>query len=291
MKNRDAYKNKQSSDDVLNALPNLDLSYEKSEDEVWHELESLMEQTEAGSLPPKRTMAASWYRVAVAAVLVLALGAGLVMRLYTKTVHSQAGQHITAVLPDGSSVELNAGSVIKYKPLWWQFERRLSFEGEAFFKVSDGKEFEVVSSIGRTMVLGTSFNIYARKGEYKVTCYTGKVRVVSAGTGHSLDIVPNEKATINRDGTMRLSKVSNTRSEAPWVNNMFLFTRTPMSLVFEEIERQYGVTIRQDEAIDHLLYTGNFTRDTSVEEVLKMVCRPYDLKFNKIDGIYVISKE
>lgn len=279
------------SGNKLQVFPKIDLTYERSKDDVWQSLTLAMENSKVTALPPKRYLNQVWVRISVAAILVVGLGLGSFFRLYTKTIHSATGKHYLAMLPDGSTAVMNAGSILKYKPYWWYFNREVVFEGEAFFKVRKGKKFEVVSQLGSTSVLGTSFNIYARKGSYTVTCYTGKVRVVSTNNSHSLDIEPSEQASINRDGTMKLSRVEMVSEEAPWMNDMFFFTGTPMNLVFEEIERQYGVTIEAGDAITSMQYTGNFTRSLAADDVLKMVCRPYGLSFQIIDGIYVIRKE
>lgn len=274
-------------------FPEVELPFSKSKDEVWSELSLLMQQRptpEMGTPPMEmKSRRLHWVSYAAAAVFVLVLASSAVAFLYTKTVYSPVGSHLTALLPDGSSVELNAGSVIKYKPYWWQFNRIVDFEGEAFFKVTKGKSFEVVSTKGRTMVLGTSFNIYSRKDEYKVTCYTGKVRVVSIISGHSTDITPNEQAEINTDGTIALRTVKNVDETISWMNDMFIFTGTPLAQVFEEIERQYGITITTSEKLNYL-YTGNFTRYRTAEEVVKMVCRPLGLYYKSTANGYRVSK-
>jgi ferric-dicitrate binding protein FerR (iron transport regulator) len=237
-----------------------------------------------------RLLTLSAVRWSSAAMILLFLMAGLFARFYTKTVTSPAGNHLTVLLPDGSGVEMNAGSVIKFRPWWWPIQREVNFEGEAFFKVKKGKSFEVVSSLGRTIVLGTSFNIYARQNQYRVTCYTGRVRVVVAGSGHSADIVPNDEASLNRDGTLHLTHLSNPEEISSWRNHKFFFTGTPLALVFQEIERQYGVTIFTKGNTDYL-YTGNFTGERAIEEVLNMVCRPYGLDFNPVANGFLISKK
>ena len=59
---------------------------------------------------------------------------------------------------------------------------------------------------------------------------------------------------------------------------MFSFKARPLRLVFDEIERQYGVDIvLQGEG--NYLYTGYFSRNKPVEEVLELVCKPFGLTF------------
>ena len=84
-----------------------------------------------------------------AAVLLLLVGMLGVVSTYTKTVNCLPGEHKLATLPDGSTVELNAGSELAYYPLKWKLERKLKFEGEAYFNVKKGNKFYVVSENGK----------------------------------------------------------------------------------------------------------------------------------------------
>ncbi|TRX71635.1 FecR family protein [Carboxylicivirga sp. M1479] len=293
MKNINSHNEPLSNDqEFLQSLPKVELPYSRSKEDVWQNMEAMMDngkQSEETTTETKgKTINMRSWAMAAAAVIIFTLCTGTFFRLYTKTINAHAGQHLTALLPDGSSIELNAGSVIKYKPYWWRFEREVQFEGEAFFKVKKGESFEVVSSLGRTIVLGTSFNIYARKNDYKVTCYTGKVRVVSTSSGASTDITPNMQAVVN-NGTVSSHNNVNTSETISWVNDMFIFTGTPIHMVFEEVERQYGISIKTTEHLDYL-YSGNFTRDRSVDDVVNMICRSMGLDHKKVSNGYLISK-
>ena len=288
MKNIESNNIHQSQDDAPQSLPGIEMNYSRSREDVWAQLSEQMDE-QAAPQAKVRTIRTNWMTMAAAAVLVLLLSGTAFIRLYTKTVSAPAGQHLAAILPDGSSVELNASSVIKYKPFWWRFDRQVQFEGEAFFKVMKGKKFEVVSSHGQTIVLGTSFNIYSRKGEYKVTCYTGKVRVVSVVSGKTADITANKQAIVQNDGSIDLNEKVESEQTISWMNDKFIFTHTPLMLVFEEIERQYGISITTNENLDYL-YSGNFTRDRSVEDVIKMVCRPLGLEYKATSSGFLVSK-
>ncbi len=288
MKNINSHINHQAPEDLPHAFPGIDMNYSRSREEVWAQLSEKMETQRPVQAKTGRIQI-NWLSMA-AAVLVLFLSTAAFMRFYTTTVSAPAGQHLAAILPDGSGVELNASSVIKYKPFWWRFSREVQFEGEAFFKVMKGKQFEVVSSHGRTIVLGTSFNIYSRKGEYKVTCYTGKVKVVAVVSGQTAEITANKQAVVQRDGSIALNEQVDSDHTIGWMNDMFIFTHTPLMLVFEEIERQYGVRITTNENLDYL-YSGNFTRDRSAEAVVKMICRSLGLEYKATSSGFYVSKQ
>lgn len=278
------------SEKWVKSLPGLDLEYKKPAEKVWNDLERAIDARQESVTPEIRLVSYQRTWLAAAAVFFVLLGSTLFLRFFTETVYAPAGEHLAVVLPDGSEVRLNAGSNIAYKPYWWRFNRELELKGEAFFEVEEGSKFEVLSASGRTIVLGTSFNVYARENLFKVTCFSGEVKVVSNMSGHSLNIGPNEEASLNKDGSLRLSKVKDAGESASWINDMFIFTAMPLPMVFDEIERQYAVDIRMDKEFDYL-YTGNFSRSQSLEKVLKMVCRPYGLQFQKADNGTLIIYE
>ncbi len=227
---------------------------------------------------------------AVAASILLLLGVTAFMRLYTTTVAVPAGIHQVAMLPDGSTVELNAESSLSYHPFWWKINRELEFEGEGYFEVMKGKKFTVHSTQGSTQVLGTSFNILSREEVYKVTCITGKVRVRST-KNESVDLLPDHQAVVLPNGQIRLETDVNTNTELSWKNNLFLFTAAPLRDVFKEIERQYAVTIDMEVSSSDL-YTGNFNRTSKIEEVLSFVCPAVGLKFEKTStNHYLVRKD
>jgi len=292
MKTNKQHNTQWSDDDFMKSLPEIELSFSKSKEDVWSELSALIDEKETTeTVQPKKQGQLKQLNIvyAAAAVIVLLLSTTAFLRLYTKTIAAGAGQHLTALLPDGSSIELNASSTIQYHPYWWRFNREVKFEGEGFFKVQKGQSFEVVSTKGRTIVLGTSFNIYARKNDYKVTCYTGKVRVVSVVSGESTDITPNQQAIIKTDGKVISHTEINTDETISWINDQFIFTGTPLYIVFEEIERQYGISIQTKEKLSYN-YSGNFTRKQSADEVMHKVCLGLGLKYQKVDGGYLVSK-
>jgi len=265
---------------------NLEIPFTKTREEVWAELEEKLSEKPA----PKILVFKSHKLVLgiAAAILVLA-GVFSLLRFHTTTVYCPSGQHLSYTLPDESKVEMNAESKMSFKPLWWQFARKINFEGEGYFNVEKGKEFEVVSDIGRTIVLGTSFNIYSRDREYKVTCITGKVRVISYSSAATV-LNPGYEASINSEGYLIVRSETNASATLSWTKSMFNFTARPLIQVLNEIGRQYDVTVNLKAGLD-FSYTGYFSKDRPVEEVLTLVCKPFGLTFVRIsEKVYEISQ-
>lgn len=263
-------------------------TWKKSSAEIWSELSSKIDAKPAGRSIKINYKATTW---AVAASFLVLLGFASFMKFYTVTIQTPNAKHQLATLPDGSTINLNADSKLSYHPYWWRFSREINFEGEGFFEVEKGKKFSVTSANGQTQVLGTSFNIFSRNEVYKVTCITGSVKVTSK-TKDSVVLKPNSKAEIQRNGSILVHQNIETYPEISWKNNIFLFTAVPIREVFYEIERQFGIRIKTDRLDKHALYTGNFSRELDVEEVLNYVCIAVDLNFSKSSAKeYVISEQ
>ena len=266
---------------MMEFFPEIDLKYSVSKDEVWEKISRQISESQPGNR--KVIKLNPLYKIAVAASLFLLLGVTGFLRYYSKTVYSPAGQHLTLCLPDSSIINLNAQSTIKYHPYWFSLSRKVTLEGEAFFKVISGNQFKVISRRGETTVVGTSFNIYSRNNDYNVTCFTGKVRVVSAEKNEKVLLNPSEQAFINKDGFLRIAQNLNYKTVKSWMDNMFVFTGSSVINVIEEIERQYNIKIIF-KADPNLTYTGNFSKSLSEKEVLDLVCTSLGLKFEARSG-------
>ena len=266
-------------------FPKVEIPYEKSTEDIWNLMEDkLAEKPEPRIVRfyPKRI------GFGIAAAILLLLGIASILRFYTRTIECPRGQHVQHVMPDGSTVEMNAESFLAYHPYWWHVSRKIDFEGEAFFEVTEGKSFEVLSENGKTIVLGTSFNIFSRGKSYKVSCLSGNIKVIS-NTHKDVILSPNYKAEIVQNGEIKVQKLKEPALEITWTRNMFLFTASPLPDVFKEIERQYNIRIITATSANHI-YTGNFSKDNSIETVLDLVCKPFGLSFVKTsDNEYQIT--
>ena len=259
----------------------LEVPFTRTKADVWAEMDAKLDA--APKAKAISLFARPAFRLAIAASVVLLVGLVGVMRFYSTSVNTLAGQHLVVDLPDGSVVQLNAASSLSYHPYWWRFSRDLSFDGEAYFEVEKGSRFRVSSSKGTTTVLGTSFNIYSRDETYRVACLTGKVGVTDRQKQAKVILTPNEMAELNASGVFDVHKNAIVSDETAWIDNKFIFTSTPLKEVFEEIERQYGVRILGKEEFKRN-YTGNFDRDQNIEQVLDFVCKAFGIKFDKINA-------
>ena len=204
-----------------------------------------------------------------------------------QTVVTSRGEKIALQLPDQSKVQMNAASRLSYNPKHWSEQRMLTLIGEAFFEVEPGAPFIITTSLGQVEVLGTSFNVFSRDENFRVQCHTGQVNVTILDNGDSELLSPGESCYFSQTGSLQ-KEVFDATSPADWLANIFRFENQPLSLVFEELERQFAVEVQAEKRIMDDLYTGFFSgRD--LEEALHSICWPMQLQFNKKGTTIVIT--
>jgi len=221
-----------------------------------------------------------------AAIFVLALGITFVMKNFVRyTETASFGEKTTFSLPDNSEVVLNSGSEINYKKWNWDSNRRLELEGEAYFRVSKGRRFEVQTNLGKVSVLGTQFNVKARKNRFDVMCYEGRVKVNYANT--QIILTRGQSVTF-KNGKQFSSAVKSSKPE--WIDNQICFNKENIKSLLDEVQRQYNITIELNAKDTTSLFTGKLpTKDLDV--ALQIISTTYHLKAKKVSKNKIIFDE
>jgi len=219
------------------------------------------------SLNPART----WLKVA-AAVAILFVGFLLFQNGET-TISTQVAEKQEILLPDASEVHLNAKTKISYYKNSWDSDRTLELDGEAFFKVKKGSNFSVNTTHGIVEVVGTEFNVFVRDSLFQISCYEGLVRVSYADK--SLEVPAGTRIQLINQKNLRKSA---TVAVSPnWITNESTFENVSLSLVLEELKRQYPIKITSHTIVDKK-FTGSFThKDLNV--ALRSICDPLQVEF------------
>lgn len=189
-------------------------------------------------------------------------------------VMSEKGSHKEYHLPDGSMVTLNAESRISFNKRNFMEKRRIDLDGEAFFEVTPGSPFSVITANGDVRVLGTTFNVFTRTSSFKVSCITGKVEV--SNENQSVIITPGESAKLTGKQLVTSSE-NHINTVTGWMNGEFYFEDSPLKDVFEEIGRQFNVNFTATK-FEGKLFTGSFT-NKDLNTALDIVCIPMNLEY------------
>jgi len=222
----------------------------------------------------------------VAAVLVLALGITFALQNFsTETQYASNGKRTSFLLPDNSEVVLNAGSEIEYKKWNWKNNRNLELQGEAYFKVAKGQKFEVKTSLGKVTVLGTQFDVKARKNRFDITCFEGRVKV----NYKDKEIILTHGQSVTFENGNQIN-TSATEPKPEWLENKMAFSKEKLPNIIDEIQRQYDVTISIKSGYSNELFTGKIPTD-NLDIALQIIATTYNLESKKNDANTIIFEK
>ena len=224
-----------------------------------------------------KVVAMHWIKPLLQAAAVLTLMAGsyfFFLHDSPTIVKTVAAEKTVLSLPDSSLVALNVFSKLSFHEQSWTKARRVTLDGEAFFKVAQGSRFDVETASGTISVLGTEFNVKCRDDYFEVICYEGLVEVQS----HK-KIVNLSAKQMFRILNGKITQENNLRNiSAPWAANESSFESVPFGEVIKEFERQYNVTITTKNINLDLLFTGRFVH-SDLALALKSISLPLNLTY------------
>ncbi len=258
---------------------------------------------EDGSLPDKTNTGNiingwinTYARFAVAAVALIVAGTLFFLIPITATV--PYGEMATIELRDGSIIEANSGTTIRYSRLYPFLNRHIEFNGEAFFKVETHNNPFIVNTNGATVeVTGTQFNIRSWRdepdGHISVTVTGGEVRFLPG-----LDQIDPVTITPGKESRWSQKLSEPTRPEPvviedilAWREQRFVFREQPLISILMELERRYNTTIELTvPEVKQSPLTAYYSQPASVESVLDDICTVKGLRYTQtINGFRIFN--
>ena len=248
-------------------------------------------------LPPR-----AWYSVGVAAtVSLLALLGVWYLFLFNPTLHYAAefGETKEVVLPDGSTVVLNANSSISYRDWSPNEDREIDLNGEAFFTVvhtAQDQKFIVRSRGVGVEVLGTAFNVNNRRGKTQVVLESGKVLLKLPeqplpATAATFKMKPGDLVEISEDDKKVTKRVVNPEKYAAWTQDVLLFDNVSLREVFEVIQDTYGyhVTV-ENQGIEDKMFEAEIASG-DIDLIIEILAKSFNLEITKRNNELVITEK
>lgn len=257
-------------------------NFKAPEFDVQAELERLHKSKGSGTKIIQMPWIQPLLRVAAVIFMVL-LGYFLFFHPALTTIETGIAQKQEFVLPDQSTVILNAGSTLSYVEDEWAEHREVELYGEAYFKVAKGARFDVETASGVITVLGTQFNIKVRDDFFEVICYEGLVAVESGN--EKVELPPNHMfRMIGGEVFLDSGIIDNAPS---WLIDESTFTSVPYNQVIREFERQYNVSITTKNVDLTQLFTGRFTHN-DISLALKSISLPLNLNYEQEEDQHIV---
>lgn len=195
-----------------------------------------------------------------------------------------SGKDYTITLSDGTVVQLNAASKLRFPLNFGNQSREIFVEGEAYLEVKkDAKRpFTVHLPASNIQVLGTAFNVntYDNKKE-KVALVEGAVRLVSKQDSVLLN--PGEEAVA--DGQIRVERFDEYETLS-WREGKFVMNNVRMADVCKVIPRLFGVEMTMDnKEVGEKRFSGLIDRNRPVEELMKGLTATNGIDYYWQDGV------
>lgn len=247
-----------------------------------------------------------WWRVAAVVTMVLMLGGGTLLWLTPMRqvlpmevpsqivkIHTGVGERSRAILPDGTTVSLNAMTSVTYDCSMKSGKRQVNVEGEAYFDVAKDAEHPFVIDANQMEVtcLGTALNVrnYSDEQTSSVVLVEGKVRVTTEQG--DLTMEPDSRVECDKE-SLQLSKAKVEASNYTcWLKGETRYNNQSLENIARELARNYhiNIIITSDE-LKNQHFTG-YLGSCSLRNVLDILTITSDMAY-QIDGdsVYIYAR-
>lgn len=203
------------------------------------------------------------------------------------------GERSEIELADHSYVTINSGSQLEYPDIFTDSVRLVKLEGQAFFDISSAEmPFIVETQNARIRVLGTRFDVFARYDRTEVIVEEGKVMLSAVSREYTRHVILQEDqmGIVNPQREALITREKKADYLIGWLDNRFVFHKTPLEEAVAEMERRHDVSIMINNSVPkHVTMSGSF-EDVSVDSTLEAFCLALDLSLTKEGNMYVISR-
>lgn len=271
----------------------------------------------------------NWRTLSVAAVLIIFLASSLYFfnirsfrfdssseQSYTE-ISVPKGMLKKLILPDGTKVSVNAGSVLKYNNNFGSKLRTVYLNGEAYFDIAKGEVPFIVNTSSYTIRdIGTIFNVKAYSDDLSFETMVLEGEVVIEGK-LNIDSDKPQKVLVRKQQVFKLNYASSEKVQnlsdkelsniveikvqklAPsqleeytgWTEDLLVFEGKSFHEIMKIMERRYNVEIvLNDSELSDYEYTGSFRNIHDVEKALKIMKETTDIEYEIKGRVIAIRK-
>lgn len=193
-------------------------------------------------------------------------------------------------LHDGTVVWLNSASTLKIEPGFNRNNRKVSLEGEAYFRVASDRKlpFHVSAQGAVVKVLGTQFNVRAYPQEKRVQTALEEGSVEMNYDEKYAKLRPGQLASYNLEGGKAIEvKAVDLSTVLSWKEGYFRFDDQGIEEVLNTLKNWYSINDIVYRYLPKEKFTGSIARKSKLSDVLRGLEVISDIKF-KIEERRVI---
>ncbi|BAU56065.1 FecR family protein [Mucilaginibacter gotjawali] len=205
-----------------------------------------------------------------------------------------AGQKKQVLLADGSKIEVNSLSVLKYPLKFDAKTREVYLSGEAYFDIQHDASKPFIIHTGKvvTTVLGTAFNIKEDKKEHTivVTVTRGKVSVANGNQPLGV-ITPNQQISFNEISLQHSQKNVDAEKAIAWLESNLHFNNVTFADAANQLQQRFKVNISfANDKVKNCRFTGTAIKAEKLDEILNIICMFNNATYKtRPDGSIVID--
>ena len=200
------------------------------------------------------------------------------------------GRHSSLILPDGTKVWVNSGTVLQFPEIFEKEKRMIYVEGEVYLEVTKDAScpFYVKTNQMEIRVLGTSFGIVAYKDEnfQSVVLKEGSVAVEGYKSGKQI-IKPNDLLVLE-NGQMSVSQV-NVYDYISWIDGILQFREKNLGEVLRSISRYYRVQFSYPPDIEQVKCSGKLVLFDNMDQVLQTLQKTLSVSFHRKGNLIEVN--
>lgn len=199
------------------------------------------------------------------------------------------GRRSSILLPDGSKVWMNSGSVLRFPSHFETDQRTIEVKGEIYIEVTKNETpFYVKTKDFTVQVLGTKFNVsaYADEPVSSVVLVEGSVQV-NTMTDEQIALTPNRMLTCE-SGSNRIDDVD-IYDYISWKDGLLQFKGETMANILTRLGRYYNVSIQCPPDIAQRRSSGKLVLFDDFEQVIKTFALLYDIQYHFESNTLIIE--
>jgi hypothetical protein len=222
-------------------------------------------------------------------------------KLVYNTLTVPYGKRFALKLSDGTKVNLNAGTSLRYPVKFIEGQNRQVFieKGEAYFNVTkDAKHPFIVSNDKvNVRVLGTQFNIssYPEDSNVSTVLVEGSVSLYNIGDKYESKkatiLKPGYKADWNKNNKSINIEKADIEIHTAWINGRIILKHMKFDAIIKKLERHYNVEITNNNtSLANEFITATFDIET-IEQVFEVLNEIHSIDYKINKNIIIISNK
>ena len=234
----------------------------------------------------------------IAASMLLVVAAGYFLWNQPRTYHSELGTMSSVTFPDGSTVLLNSGSSVTFKPFSGKRTRSVQLHGEGYFDIQTSeKPFIVETFNAEIKVLGTKFSVTSWPNEFTkqtaITLEEGKISVTASDAPEASKVMlPEQSLIVFEDSAISEIEdlsANKTKNMLSWRQGGYVFQAMPLGAITQDLQRRGNLLITVPDALIDRPITYIEPTPKTVQQVIEDLSQAYSFYYSETANGFNLS--